>query len=68
MIEYILSEAFNKGDHVKVITPDIRSPYFGIVSRQDHQWLFTSAGVFNIAHSEVKIYRSIERYEDHGYC
>jgi hypothetical protein len=68
MIEYVLSEAFNKGDHVKIITPDIRSPYIGIVSKQDHQWLFTSVGVFNITNDKVKAYRAIERYEDHGYC
>lgn len=68
MIEYKASEEFNKGDQVKIITPDIRSPYYGIVSKQDHQWLFTSAGVFNLAHDQVKAFRGIERYEDRGYC
>jgi hypothetical protein len=62
MIEHILSESFNRHDNVKVISS--KGTWYGRVFNQDHQWLKTSAGTFNIAHPDVKIYRVIERYED----
>ena len=64
MIEYRLTESFNKGDQVKVVSD---KTYFGKVTKdQYHQWLYTNQGIFNL--TLVKAYRIIERYEDHGVC
>jgi hypothetical protein len=64
MLEYQLSEAFNKYDNVKISSNG--TLYTAKVFKQDHQWLHTSMGVFNIVHPDVKIWRIIERYEDQG--
>lgn len=62
MIDYQLSEAFNKGDQVKIVSD---KTYFGKVTKgQYHQWLYTNQGIFNL--TLVKAYRAIERYEDPG--
>ncbi len=71
MIEYPdkPTEAFRPKDPVKIIDqgPGGKT-FFTMVIKQDHQWLFTTAGVFNLAHHQVKAFRGIERYEDQGYC
>jgi hypothetical protein len=56
MIEIIPQSYFKKGDLVKVITDKPGSPYFGIVLKQEHQWLYTSVGIFNTGLDEVKTY------------
>jgi len=66
VIEYKLSPAFNKGDQVMIVSS--KGTWYGTVFSQEHQWLKTSAGYFNIAHPDVKAYRGIERYEDEGRC
>jgi len=57
MAHFESSEAFVKNDYVYVESGGRH--YYGTVFRQDHQWLFTSAGVFNIAHPDVKILRKV---------
>lgn len=59
-------DAFNKKDPVKIKSNG--QTIFTTVFKQDHQWLFTAAGTFNLAHQDVKAYRGIERYEDQGHC
>ena len=56
-------DAFNRNDPVKIMDLSIGGrTYFTTVTKQDHQWLFTYQGIFNLAHPDVKAYRGI----DHG--
>lgn len=57
MAHFVRSESFIKNDYVYIESGDRH--YYGTVSKQDHQWLFTSAGIFNIAHPAVKIFRKV---------
>lgn len=52
------SEAFMKNDYVMIDTK-ASVPYYGTVIKQDHQWLFTSVGIFNLAHPDVKAWRKV---------
>ena len=49
------TEAFVRNDLVKIVSNG--KTIEGIVMKQDHQWLFTNYGVYNLAHPDVKAFR-----------